>query len=78
MKSIVVWDVTPYSLVDVQRFGGSYCLHHQGLSVSRLFLAGYLLRLLFEPDDGGSMILQNVVELLPDYMASHPRRQSPL
>jgi hypothetical protein len=25
------WDIAPYSLVEVdQRFGGAYCLHHQG------------------------------------------------
>jgi hypothetical protein len=28
------------------------------------------------PDDGGRKYLWNVVKLLPDYMAQHPRRQS--
>jgi hypothetical protein len=27
----VFWDVAPCSLVDIdRRFGGAYCLHHQG------------------------------------------------
>jgi hypothetical protein len=27
----------------------------------------------FRPEDGGSMFLRNFGELLPDYLASHPR-----
>jgi hypothetical protein len=34
-----------------------------------------LLGLLFNPEDGGSMFLQNIDKLLLDYTASHPRRQ---
>jgi hypothetical protein len=34
-----------------------------------LLLADYLFGLLFDPEDGGSMFLQNVVELLLDYNA---------
>jgi hypothetical protein len=31
MKMTVFWDVTPYSLVDIdRRFRGTCCLHHQG------------------------------------------------
>jgi hypothetical protein len=31
MKMTVLWDVVPCSLVEVyRRFGGAYCLHHQG------------------------------------------------
>jgi hypothetical protein len=41
-----------------------------------------LLGLFFDPEDGASMLLQNLIELLPDYAASYPRRrctlQSPL
>jgi hypothetical protein len=34
MKSIIFWDVTPLSLVEVyQRYGGTYCLHLQGRRV---------------------------------------------
>jgi hypothetical protein len=35
----------------------------------------FLLGILFEPEDGGSMFLQNVGELRPGYTASHPGRQ---
>jgi hypothetical protein len=38
MKFTVFWDVAPFSPVGVdQRFGGAYCLHHQGERV-----AGYI------------------------------------
>jgi hypothetical protein len=41
-----------------------------------LFLpAGFLLALLFDPENGGDMILRNISCLLPDYMVLHPRRQ---
>jgi hypothetical protein len=31
MQSIIFWDMTPCSLVEVlQRFGGTYCLHFHG------------------------------------------------
>jgi hypothetical protein len=31
MKMAVFWDVKPYSPIDIdRRFGGTYCLHHQG------------------------------------------------
>jgi hypothetical protein len=33
-----------------------------------------LLALLFDPDDGASILFRNVGELRPDYTASHPRR----
>jgi hypothetical protein len=32
-------------------------------------------RLLFNPEDRGSMFLQNVGKLLPDYIAGHIRRK---
>jgi hypothetical protein len=38
-----------------------------------LFLAGFLLCLLFNPEIGGNMFLQNLNELLLDYMKLHPR-----
>jgi hypothetical protein len=36
-------------------------------------LAGHLLALFFEPEDGGSMFFRNIDEL-PAYMAPYPRR----
>jgi hypothetical protein len=43
-------------------------------ATSRTLLAGFLLGLLFDPEDGGSVFLQNVVVLLSDYIALYPRR----
>jgi hypothetical protein len=31
LKIPILWDVAPHSLVEIcQRFGGAYCMHHQG------------------------------------------------
>jgi hypothetical protein len=38
------------------------------------FQGGFLLRLLFEPEDGSDMFLRNVGRLATDYAASYPRR----
>jgi hypothetical protein len=62
MKMTVFWVVAPCSLVDVYwHFKGVCCLHQQGLH---------------HPDDGGSKNLWNVGNLLPDYTAQQPKRQS--
>jgi hypothetical protein len=46
MKIRVLWDVAPYSYVEVdRRFIGAYCLHHQGENL---------------PEDGGNTHLWNV------------------
>jgi hypothetical protein len=35
-KMTIFWDVTPCSVVEVdQRFGSSYCLHHQDALMTR-------------------------------------------
>jgi hypothetical protein len=39
-------------------------------------LAGGLLSLFFNSEDGGSMFLHNISRLVPDYTASHPRKYS--
>jgi hypothetical protein len=44
-------------------------------SACGLLLAGCSLLLLFDPEDGISTLLQNVGELLSDYVASYPRGQ---
>jgi hypothetical protein len=45
------------------------------------YLASYLhvclLGLLFNPKDGGSMFLENISKLLPEYTVSHHRRKYP-
>jgi hypothetical protein len=70
MKSIIFWDVSPCSLLSLnRRFGGTY----------RLLLATCLLscscwNYFFDPEDGGDMFLRNVGCNSTDYTASHPRR----
>jgi hypothetical protein len=70
MKSTLFWDITPCSPVHVnRRFGETYRLHIQGRRISRarnqrksrrFFHAGILLRLFFDPEDGGDIFLRNV------------------
>jgi hypothetical protein len=65
-----------------RRFRITYCLHDQGRGVSQAsskqsILTACFLGILSGPEDGGNTFLRNVGKLLPDYMASHPRRQSP-
>jgi hypothetical protein len=40
----------------------------------RFLLAGFLLDLLLDIEDEGSNFVRNFHELLPNYMALHPRR----
>jgi hypothetical protein len=75
-------------LVEIQlRFGVTYCLHLQVRRVSQansqeeagreqksVLLATFLVGFFLDPEDGGSMFLRNVSELLPNYTASHPFR----
>jgi hypothetical protein len=61
IKSIIFWDVTLISEPGFPLAAHSVCL--------------LLAWLLFDPEVGGSMFLQNIGELLPDYTVSHPRRQ---
>jgi hypothetical protein len=55
MKSTILWDITQYSQLSVnRRFGGTYRLHLQGRKnkLSKLvacFHAGFLLGLFFRP-----------------------------
>jgi hypothetical protein len=74
MKSFIFWDVTPCSLLKVdRRFGGTFRFHLQGRirehyvrfevltamsTKSMLFVVCYF-SLLFDPVDGGSNFLRN-------------------
>jgi hypothetical protein len=69
----ISWTVGPWSSVQIhRRYNRTYYLHLQGRisKARRQPAAAYFL----EPEDGGSMSLRSVDELLPDYTASHPRR----
>jgi hypothetical protein len=44
-------------------------------SACYFLLAGGLLSLFFNSEDGGSMFLRNIGRLVLDYMVSHPIRQ---
>jgi hypothetical protein len=81
MKSMPtnIENVTPCSLPKLQ---AKYCLLFQGRRVNQARnqqeaggkrgSAGFLLDLLFYPEDGGSTFLRNVSELLLDYAAFYP------
>jgi hypothetical protein len=64
---------------DCRRFGGTNCLHLQGQTADsqrEVSRKQNLFGLLFDPEDGGSMFLIIVGELVPDYTALHPRSYS--
>jgi hypothetical protein len=70
MKTSIFRDIIRYSKVrDNWHLGGAYGLHHQGQGVSQARdrhetgskqgpYAGFLLGLLFHPDDGDEILLQ--------------------
>jgi hypothetical protein len=66
MKRTIIWEVTPCSPVEVQQFGETYCFHTGHSSAFYLLHSGFLLRLFFDPEDGGDVFLQNVGQLLTD------------
>jgi hypothetical protein len=42
-----------------------------------LWLAVHLLSLLFDPEDGGTILIRNISKLLPDYTLLQTKRQYP-
>jgi hypothetical protein len=60
VNSTIFWDKTPCSPVELY---------------PRLIYSSFLLGLSLNPEDGGSMSLRNVSELLPGYTLLHPRKQ---
>lgn len=56
-------------------FGGTCCLHFQGWIMSQSSSQWDVDGLPCNSENGGSMFLQNVGEVLLDYMTSHPRRE---
>jgi hypothetical protein len=83
MKSSIFWDITPCSPMKAYRsFGGIYHVSFSGLkskqnkrsSTPFLFRVGFLIALLFNPEDGGDMFLRNVRWLLTDYTVLYLKR----
>jgi hypothetical protein len=64
--------LTPFSLGEVYR---NLVENTPSIRSSCCFiLADWLLGLLLDAEDGGSMFLRTVGKYLPDYTSSHPRR----
>jgi hypothetical protein len=55
-------------------FSGSKNKPSKKPAFATCFYAGFLLVLLFNPEDGGEMFFRNVVLLSKNYMALYPRR----
>jgi hypothetical protein len=86
-KSCIFWDITPCHPLKANRcFGGTHhllkmeaiCSSETSTDFHRLaicFYAGILLRLFFDPEDGGDIFLRNIGWLSADYTTLYPRRQ---
>jgi hypothetical protein len=75
-KSSVIWDITPWSPLKVnRRFGRTCSLYLQGRISSSCYLlhAGFLFGLIFDTEDGGDIFLRNVGCLSTNYTALYLR-----
>jgi hypothetical protein len=76
MTNNILWDESPYSPAGIYPcFGGT--VEKRRLFAARKFpllLIGFFLGFLSEPEDGGSMFVRTVGELLLEYRTFHPRR----
>jgi hypothetical protein len=71
-KSIMFWDVTPCSPVEVHRhFKGTYCKQISGWHQVH---TGFLFAISFGPEGGCSTFLGNIGQILSDDTALYPRR----
>jgi hypothetical protein len=88
-QSFIFWDIKPCILLKVsQCFRGIHCLHLQSWRISQSSITpakaccrlhtGFLLDLLFNPEDGSHIFLWNVHWLSTDHIALYPRRQNSL
>jgi hypothetical protein len=91
MKSTIFLNVTPYSPAEVANVSEEYTASIVGVhnyakkecskkqaersATWSLLHVGCFLGLFFDREDGRSNFIRNVVELLPDYVASRPKIQ---
>jgi hypothetical protein len=77
---VLFCNITPCNLIELhKRFGGTYSYHkdrrrRQSKRIIFLLLT-YLLRFLFDPQDGSNSVFWNVDKLLPDYTVSRLRKR---
>jgi hypothetical protein len=70
LRTYVFWDITPYSLVKVNRhFGETYCLHSQSFEERAIQEASM-------KQMANNMFLRKISWLSPDYKALYTRRQN--
>jgi hypothetical protein len=77
MKSTIFWDITPCSPLKVnRRLGGSNNKPSKKPAWKQVasLHTGFLLGLVFHPEDGGDMFLRNVGWFLTGNTALYPRR----
>jgi hypothetical protein len=74
MKSSMFWNVTPCSLVDVERFGGICSLHLQGRRVSQTRSRALLGLFILWPWRWRHYVPRNVGKPVPYCTVSYPRR----
>jgi hypothetical protein len=80
MKSLIFWNIKPYSLLKVSRRFGEY-IAMQKDSMKRaaseatcyLLHDGFLLGLFFDPEDGGHIFLRNIGRFSTDNTSFYPR-----
>jgi hypothetical protein len=74
MRSTLFWDVMPRNLIGSTEVTEEHTTPIFRTENCRLLDANYLPGLLFNPQDGECMFIQNTGKILLDYTALHARR----
>jgi hypothetical protein len=76
VRSFILWDETPKSLVRINwRFGETYSLQTK-IAACCLYDAGFLLDLLVEPEYRGDIFIRNIDWRSPDYAPLQLKKQN--